>query len=90
MGLHALLIVNKSGGLVFHKQLSPGTSSLGTNELLRIGSTFHGLYAITRYRGGYLWEVTYAAQSDRAGAELGHRGHPDRQLHPQMSADTHR
>ena len=49
MGLYALLIVNKSGGLVFHKQLSPSSGTLGTNELLRIGSTFHGLYAITRY-----------------------------------------
>ena len=28
-------------------------------------------------------------QSDRAGAELGYRGHPDRQLHPPVSADSY-
>ena len=44
----SLLIVNKSGGLIFHKYLSSSTSnSVTTNELLRIGSTFHGLNAIT-------------------------------------------
>jgi S-methylmethionine-dependent homocysteine/selenocysteine methylase len=42
----ALLVINKSGGLIYHKYLTPVTSLLSTNELLRIGSTFHGLDAI--------------------------------------------
>jgi len=54
-----LFVVNKSGGLIHHRPLvSAGASSndnkqamprppkLGTNEWLRIGSTFHSLHAI--------------------------------------------
>jgi hypothetical protein len=45
MFLH-LFIVNKSGGLIHHRRLSPRAPTIGTNEWLRIGSTFHSLYAI--------------------------------------------
>lgn len=45
MFLH-LFIVNKSGGLIHHRSLSSKAPKLGTNEWLRIGSTFHSLYAI--------------------------------------------
>jgi hypothetical protein len=38
--------VNKSGGLIHHRSLSPRASKIGTNEWLRIGSTFHSLHAI--------------------------------------------
>ena len=47
-----LFIVNKSGGLIHHRPLSkpsPPThpkNTIGTNEWLRIASTFHSLYAI--------------------------------------------
>jgi hypothetical protein len=41
-----LFIVNKSGGLIHHRPLSPKAPRLGTNEWLRIGSTFHSLHAI--------------------------------------------
>ena len=41
-----LLIINRSGGLVFIKNLSPGAPVLNSNDSLRLGSTFHGLYAI--------------------------------------------
>ncbi|CAJ1901659.1 unnamed protein product [Cylindrotheca closterium] len=41
-----LFIVNKSGGLIHHRALSPKAPQIGTNEWLRIGSTFHSLYAI--------------------------------------------
>jgi len=41
-----LFIVNKSGGLIHHRSLSPRAPHLGTNEWLRIGSTFHSLHAI--------------------------------------------
>lgn len=45
MFLH-LFIVNKSGGLIHHRSLSPKAPKIGTNEWLRIGSTFHSLHAI--------------------------------------------
>ncbi len=41
-----LFIVNKSGGLVHHRALSDKAPQIGTNEWLRIGSTFHSLHAI--------------------------------------------
>ena len=41
-----LFIVNKSGGLIHHRALSPRAPVIGTNEWLRIGSTFHSLHAI--------------------------------------------
>ena len=45
MFLH-LFIVNKSGGLIHHRALSPKAPQISTNEWLRIGSTFHSLHAI--------------------------------------------
>jgi hypothetical protein len=45
MFLH-LFIVNKSGGLIHHRPLHPSAPRIGTNEWLRIGSTFHSLHAI--------------------------------------------
>lgn len=41
-----LFIVNKSGGLIHHRPLSNKAPTIGTNEWLRIGSTFHSLHAI--------------------------------------------
>lgn len=41
-----IFIINRSGGLVFTKNLSPGAPNLSTNDCLRLGSTFHGLHAI--------------------------------------------
>ena len=41
-----LFIVNKSGGLIHHRSLNPKAPTIGTNEWLRIGSTFHSLHAI--------------------------------------------
>jgi hypothetical protein len=41
-----LFIVNRSGSLIFNKNLSPAAPSLSTNDCLRLGSTFHGLHAI--------------------------------------------
>jgi hypothetical protein len=46
MGFLHLFIVNKSGGLILHRPLSPKAPQIGTNEWLRIGSTFHSLHAI--------------------------------------------
>ncbi|EED91743.1 predicted protein [Thalassiosira pseudonana CCMP1335] len=46
MGFLHLFIVNKSGGLILHRPLGPSAPKIGTNEWLRIGSTFHSLHAI--------------------------------------------
>ncbi|KAL7504204.1 hypothetical protein ACHAXN_002470 [Cyclotella atomus] len=43
--------VNKSGGLILHRPLGPRAPSIGTNEWLRIGSTFHSLHAIAAEAG---------------------------------------
>lgn len=45
-GFLHLFIVNKSGGLIHHRPLGPKAPRIGTNEWLRIGSTFHSLHAI--------------------------------------------
>mmetsp|Transcript_26580 Transcript_26580/g.26828 ORF Transcript_26580/g.26828 Transcript_26580/m.26828 type:complete len:142 (+) Transcript_26580:17-442(+) len=41
-----IFIINRSGGLVYNKNLSPNAPNLSTNDWLRMGSTFHGLHAI--------------------------------------------
>ena len=41
-----LFIVNRSGGLVFNKNLSSAAPNLTINDCLRLGSTFHGLHTI--------------------------------------------
>ena len=46
MGFLHLFIVNKSGGLILHRPLGPAAPQIGTNDWLRIGSTFHSLHAI--------------------------------------------
>lgn len=43
---YQLFIINRSGGLIYNKSLSPLAPVLSTNDCLRLGSTFHGLYAI--------------------------------------------
>ena len=43
-----LFIINKSGGVVFNMSLSPQAPELTVNDCLRLGSTFHGLHAITQ------------------------------------------
>jgi hypothetical protein len=44
--LLALFVINKSGGVVYHQELSPAAPALNSNEWLRLGSTFHGLHGI--------------------------------------------
>ena len=41
-----LFIINRSGGLVYNKNLSSNAPNLSINDTLRLGSTFHGLHAI--------------------------------------------
>lgn len=46
--LFTLFIVNKAGGLIYTKDLSPIPKLGGDNEYLRLASTFHGLHAISK------------------------------------------
>jgi hypothetical protein len=43
---YQLFIINRSGGLIFSKSLSPQSPNLSTNDCLILGSTFHGLHSI--------------------------------------------
>eukprot|EP00793_Prasinoderma_coloniale_P004464 PRCOL_00000225-RA len=46
--VHSLFIVNKSGGLVYHRDFGAcARGILDTNETLRLGSIFHSLHAIS-------------------------------------------
>ena len=45
--LHTLFIVNRAGGLIYSKALSPG-DKLSGNEYLMLASTFHSLHAISK------------------------------------------
>lgn len=48
MALFTLYIVNKSGGLVYNKDLNPGSAKMSGNEVLMAASTFHSLHAISK------------------------------------------
>jgi len=60
--IYTLMIINKSGSLIFNKDFS-GTSKLGANDFLRLASTFHSLHAISA-RGVH----TFTSQADPAAA----------------------
>jgi hypothetical protein len=44
----ALLIINKAGGLIYNREFHAGLAKLGSNDLLILAGTFHGVHAITR------------------------------------------
>ena len=41
-----LFIINRSGGLIYNRNVSNSAPALSTNDWLRMGSTFHSLHAI--------------------------------------------
>ncbi|KAI0244499.1 hypothetical protein L0F63_000856 [Massospora cicadina] len=43
----SLYIINKAGGLVYHKDFSTSLANLSSNEYLVLAGTFHGVHAIT-------------------------------------------
>lgn len=45
--LHAILIINKSGGLIYQKEFGNGIAKLSSNEYLILAGTLHGIHAIT-------------------------------------------
>lgn len=47
MGIYALFIVNRSGGLIFHERY-PGAVPYSLNDCLRLASTFHGIQQISK------------------------------------------
>ncbi|PNS18508.1 hypothetical protein CAC42_5047 [Sphaceloma murrayae] len=44
----SLLIINKAGGLIYTRTLSPGLTKLSSNDYLILAGTFHGIHAIAR------------------------------------------
>eukprot|EP01104_Vermistella_antarctica_P021263 TRINITY_DN9487_c0_g1_i1.p1 TRINITY_DN9487_c0_g1~~TRINITY_DN9487_c0_g1_i1.p1 ORF type:complete len:135 (+),score=18.19 TRINITY_DN9487_c0_g1_i1:190-594(+) len=47
MQVYSLYVINKAGGLVYQKNFGSDAPDLSMNLLLRLGSTFHSLHAIT-------------------------------------------
>lgn len=45
--LHAILIINKAGGLIYNRDFGTGINKLTSNEYLVLAGTFHGIHAIT-------------------------------------------
>ncbi|SPN96689.1 related to TRS23 - TRAPP subunit involved in targeting and fusion of ER to golgi transport vesicles [Cephalotrichum gorgonifer] len=46
--IHALIIINKAGGLVYQRTFTEnGLNQLSTNDYLVLAGTFHGIHAIT-------------------------------------------
>jgi hypothetical protein len=40
--IYSLLIINKSGGLVYNREYNEGLSRLSSNDSLVLAGTFHG------------------------------------------------
>ncbi|KAI4869333.1 Sybindin-like protein [Hypoxylon rubiginosum] len=47
MGVLALIVINKAGGLIYNRTFSDGLNQLNTNDYLVLAGTFHGVHAIT-------------------------------------------
>lgn len=48
MVVYALLIINKAGGLIYNRTLTPSLTPLSGNDYLVLAGTFHGVHAISR------------------------------------------
>ncbi|GCA62056.1 sybindin-like protein [Kipferlia bialata] len=47
MGVHALFIISKAGGLVYSQEFVPRETGISANDYLVLLSTFHGLFALS-------------------------------------------
>ncbi|KAI1104177.1 Sybindin-like protein [Jackrogersella minutella] len=47
MGILALIVINKAGGLIYNRTFGDGLNQLNTNDYLVLAGTFHGVHAIT-------------------------------------------
>jgi len=45
--VYNLFIINKSGGVIYHQPFHKDAPNHSMNDTLCLGSTFHGIYAIT-------------------------------------------
>ena len=48
MVVFSLMIIGKSGGLLYNREFNPGLQKLSTNLSLELAGTFHGVHALTR------------------------------------------
>ncbi|QKX55301.1 uncharacterized protein TRUGW13939_02393 [Talaromyces rugulosus] len=48
LAVFSLIIINKAGGLIYHREFQAGLQRLSTNDYLVLAGTFHGVHAITR------------------------------------------
>mmetsp|Transcript_32861 Transcript_32861/g.75151 ORF Transcript_32861/g.75151 Transcript_32861/m.75151 type:complete len:137 (-) Transcript_32861:42-452(-) len=46
MVFYSLFVINKSGGMILHRDFSPEAPKLSLNDMLRLVSTFHSIHAI--------------------------------------------
>ncbi|KAI1365038.1 Sybindin-like protein [Xylaria arbuscula] len=47
MGILALIVINKAGGLIYNRTFGEGLEKISTNDYLVLAGTFHGVHAIT-------------------------------------------
>ncbi|KAF8913523.1 transport protein particle complex subunit [Mucidula mucida] len=47
MAIFGLWVINKAGGLVYHRNFADGLAQLTSNEYLVLAGTLHGIHAIT-------------------------------------------
>ncbi|OTA52820.1 Sybindin-like protein [Hypoxylon sp. EC38] len=47
LGVLALIVINKAGGLIYNRTFGDGLNQLNTNDYLVLAGTFHGVHAIT-------------------------------------------
>lgn len=47
MGILAIMILNKAGGLIYQRDFNEGLKKLSSNDYLVLAGTFHGVHAIT-------------------------------------------
>ncbi|KAI0966942.1 Sybindin-like protein [Xylaria arbuscula] len=47
MGILALIVINKAGGLIYNRNFGDTLNQLNTNDYLVLAGTFHGVHAIT-------------------------------------------
>ncbi|KAJ2698569.1 hypothetical protein FB645_005595 [Coemansia sp. IMI 203386] len=44
--IHSVFIINRSGGLIYHKNYSSKLAQLSSNEALTLAGTFHGIHVL--------------------------------------------
>ncbi|KAJ1864148.1 hypothetical protein LPJ73_000343 [Coemansia sp. RSA 2703] len=44
--IHSIFIINRSGGLIYHKNYSSKIAQLSSNEALTLAGTFHGIHVL--------------------------------------------